>query len=64
MSAGVLDFIGVVGSGSASFSSFAVMHCRCLKQNADPIGIGEFSLLNVSRVFSGIVVIFGALLPT
>ena len=56
--------MGVVGSGSASSSSFAVMHFRCLKQNADPIGSGEFSLLNVSRVYSGIVLIFGAFLPT
>ena len=29
-SAGVLDFMVVGGSGSASWSSFAVMHFRCL----------------------------------
>ena len=56
--------MGVVGSGSASLSSFAVIHFRSLKQNADPIRSDEFSLLNVSSVFSGIVLILGAFLPT
>ena len=46
--------MGVVGSGSASSSSFAVMHFRCLKQDADPIGSGELSLLNVSRFSVGL----------
>ena len=56
--------MGVSGCGSTSLSSFGVMHLRCLKQNADPVGSGEFSLLNISRVFNEIVPIVGAFLQT